>query len=134
MAAVPSPQEVARQTAHIHEDRRNEVIVSHVVLITFAVTAVGLHFISRRIKSGVHADDWMMLFALVRAESPLFPIIVVHNDGYHRSSCLLENVPECYSGLLGTAAPNMPSPSQTLTLSLKLGNLAPFPNRNRKAD
>ncbi|KAL8659932.1 MAG: hypothetical protein Q9202_006887 [Teloschistes flavicans] len=65
MAAVPSPEEVARQTAHIHEDRRNEVIVSHVVLITFAVTAVSLRFISRRIKSGVHADDWMMLFALL---------------------------------------------------------------------
>ncbi|KAL8822808.1 MAG: hypothetical protein Q9191_006466 [Dirinaria sp. TL-2023a] len=62
---APAKYDIAYQQAHIHQDRRKEMIVSHAVLMSLAATAVALRFLSRRIKAGYHADDWMMLVALI---------------------------------------------------------------------
>lgn len=53
------------QLAHAYEDRANEIIVPHVVCLVFAVIAVALRFLSRRMKAGIHLDDWVCLLALV---------------------------------------------------------------------
>ena len=54
------------QLAHAYENRANEIIVPHVVCLVFAVIAVALRFLSRRMKAGIHLDDWVCLLALVR--------------------------------------------------------------------
>ena len=53
------------QKAHAYENRATEIIIPHVVCLVFAVLAVILRFISRRIKAGIHLDDWVCLVALV---------------------------------------------------------------------
>ena len=53
------------QLAHAYENRANEIIVPHVVCLVFAVIAVALRFLSRRMKAGIHLDDWVCLLALV---------------------------------------------------------------------
>ncbi|KAL8808695.1 MAG: hypothetical protein Q9223_003855 [Gallowayella weberi] len=53
------------QKAHAYENRATEIIIPHVVCLVFAVIAVALRFISRRIKAGIHLDDWICLLALV---------------------------------------------------------------------
>ena len=54
------------QKAHAYENRATAIIIPHVVCLVFAVTAVVLRFISRRLKAGIHLDDWVCLLALVR--------------------------------------------------------------------
>ena len=88
-----SPEEIQWQLAHVNEDRAGDVIVSHVVLISLAVVAVVLRFISRRIKVGLHEDDWMILFALVSKNSSLLINNLVLMDTFHRS-WPLGSVPE----------------------------------------
>ena len=65
--APPTEQEIQYQLAHIHEDRSNDIIVSHSICIVIAVVAVVLRFSSRRIcKAPILADDYMTIVALVR--------------------------------------------------------------------
>ena len=54
------------QKAHAYENRATEIIIPHVVCLVFAVVAVALRFVSRRLKAGIHLDDWMCLLALVQ--------------------------------------------------------------------
>lgn len=63
----PNAQEIQYQLAHIHQDRSNEIVVSHGVCIVIAVVAVILRFSSRRLcKAPLLADDYMIIVALVR--------------------------------------------------------------------
>ena len=65
--ALPNIQEIQYQLAHIHEDRSNDIVVSHAICIVIAVVAVVLRFASRRIcKAPILADDYMTIVALVR--------------------------------------------------------------------
>lgn len=60
-----SQEQIQYQLDHKHEDRASSIIVTHVVCLSFAVVAVALRFISRRLKAGLGIDDWVMLLALV---------------------------------------------------------------------
>ena len=62
---APSGYSVEYQRAHIHENRAPEIVSVHVALMVLAIVAVALRFISRRMKAGLHADDWTILLALV---------------------------------------------------------------------
>ncbi|KAL8673506.1 MAG: hypothetical protein Q9168_002063 [Polycauliona sp. 1 TL-2023] len=53
------------QKAHAYENRATEIIIPHVVCLVFAVIAVALRFISRRVKAGIHLDDWICLLAMM---------------------------------------------------------------------
>lgn len=65
--ALPNTQEIQYQLAHIHEDRSNDIVVSHAICIVIAVVAVVLRFASRRLcKAPILADDFMTIVALVR--------------------------------------------------------------------
>lgn len=65
--APPNAQEIQYQLAHIHQDRSNDIIVSHAICIVIAVFAVILRFSSRRLcKAPILADDYMTIAALVR--------------------------------------------------------------------
>lgn len=65
--APPNAQEIKYQLAHIHEDRSNDIVVSHAICIVIAVVAVVLRFSSRRLcKAPILADDFMSIVALVR--------------------------------------------------------------------
>lgn len=65
--APPNAQEIQYQLAHIHEDRSNDIVVSHGICIVIAVVAVLLRFSSRRLcKAPILADDYMTIVALVR--------------------------------------------------------------------
>lgn len=55
------------QKAHAYENRATEIIIPHVICLVFAVIAVALRFASRRLKAGIHLDDWICLLALVLA-------------------------------------------------------------------
>ncbi|KAI4188584.1 MAG: hypothetical protein L6R41_002052 [Letrouitia leprolyta] len=55
------------QKAHAYENRATEIIIPHVVCLVFAVVAVALRFVSRRLKAGIHLDDWICLLALILA-------------------------------------------------------------------
>ena len=63
--AMAIDSSIEYQLAHAYEDRANEIVVPHVVCLVFAVIAVALRFVSRRMKAGVHLDDWVCLLALV---------------------------------------------------------------------
>ena len=66
------------QLAHIHEDRSNDIVISHGICIVIAVVAVVLRFISRKIcKSQLLADDYMIILALVRISEYLHPLSVL---------------------------------------------------------
>ena len=61
-----SPQEIAYQEAHIHDDRSKDVAVSHILCLCLALVAVCLRFVSRKLgKIGLGADDWMIVIAYV---------------------------------------------------------------------
>ena len=65
--APPNEQEIQYQLAHIHQDRSNDIVISHGICIVIAVVAVLLRFTSRRIcKAPILADDYMTIIALVR--------------------------------------------------------------------
>ena len=65
--APPSVEEIQYQLAHIHQDRSNEIVISHCICIVIAVVAVVLRFFSRRkCKAQILADDYMTIVALVR--------------------------------------------------------------------
>lgn len=64
--APPNAQEIQYQLAHIHQDRSNDIVVSHAICIVIAVVAVVLRFASRRLcKAPILADDFMTIVALV---------------------------------------------------------------------
>ena len=65
--APPNAQEIQYQLAHIHQDRSNDIVISHAICIVIAVVAVVLRFSSRRLcKAPILADDFMTIVALVR--------------------------------------------------------------------
>ena len=68
--AQPNAQEIQYQLAHIHQDRSNDIVVSHSICIVIAVVAVVMRFSSRRLcKAPILADDYMIIVALVRFSS-----------------------------------------------------------------
>ena len=65
--ALPTPEEIQYQEEHIHDDRSGNVVTSHAICMAIATTAVLLRLIARRMcKASIQADDWMIIFALVR--------------------------------------------------------------------
>ena len=61
-----TPQEIAYQEAHIHDDRSKDVAVSHLLCLCLALAAVVMRFVSRRLgKVPLGADDWMVITAYV---------------------------------------------------------------------
>ena len=66
--ARPTAMDMTYQSAHIGDDRRRDVVVSHAICITLAVIAVVLRFVSRRIgKVKVGWDDYVLLAAFAFA-------------------------------------------------------------------
>ena len=60
-----TPADIAYQKAHIKDDRRGDIIVSHAICITLAFLAVILRFISRKLgKIKIQADDYTIIAAL----------------------------------------------------------------------
>ncbi|KAL8868544.1 MAG: hypothetical protein Q9174_004921, partial [Haloplaca sp. 1 TL-2023] len=63
-----SPEEIAHQKAHIHDDRSAELYGAQITCFLLAVIAVALRLVSRRlIKAKIMADDYMILLALFLA-------------------------------------------------------------------
>lgn len=63
-----SAADIAYQKAHITDDRRDSIIVSHAICIALAFVAVVLRFISRKIgEVKIHWDDYMTVAAFVFA-------------------------------------------------------------------
>ncbi len=61
------PAQAEYQLEHVEESRVNDVLSSLISCLVIATVAVILRFISRRmVKTGVKADDWMIIAALVR--------------------------------------------------------------------
>lgn len=79
--APPNAQEIQYQLAHIHQDRSNDIVISHAICIVIAVVAVVLRFSSRRLcKAPILADDFMTIVALVRFSLNIY-------SRYQRSRC-----------------------------------------------
>ena len=66
MSSSLSPAEIKYELANIHDDRASNIVVSSVICISVATTAVLLRLLARRLsKAKILADDYMMVFALV---------------------------------------------------------------------
>ena len=66
-----SPSEIQYQLDHINDDRGDDIIISHAVVLPLAVLAVFLRFISRYLcKARIGADDYMIIAALVGLTLP----------------------------------------------------------------
>ena len=65
---MPTPAQVAHMQAHINDDRRQSYIAVNVTMLTIAVIAFVMRFISRNL-GGVKlgADDWYMVVGMVSA-------------------------------------------------------------------
>ena len=65
--ALLTPVELQYQEEHIHDDRSGNLVTSHAICIAIAAIAVLLRLIARRMcRASIQADDWMIIFALVR--------------------------------------------------------------------
>ena len=85
-----SPQETAYQEAHIDDDRRVNVVISMVICLTAAWTAVILRLVSRRLaKCSLQMDDYVILVGLVRAKWIYEYFVRLTNDDMTSSSSLL---------------------------------------------
>ena len=63
-----SPADIEYQKAHIQDDRRSNIIVSHAMCLPVAIAAVVLRLVSRRIgRIKLQWDDFIIIIALVFA-------------------------------------------------------------------
>jgi hypothetical protein len=68
--ALP-PEEVAKQMAHISDNKQPNIIASVGILISFCYIAVGLRLWARRkVGAKLMADDYWALIALVIIQPP----------------------------------------------------------------
>ena len=66
--ATPSASEIQYQLAHVQDDRSNDIVIYHALCLPFAVIAVALRLMSRRLcKASIQTDDLMIIAALVRS-------------------------------------------------------------------
>ncbi|CAF9911920.1 hypothetical protein IMSHALPRED_010636 [Imshaugia aleurites] len=95
--APPSAQEIQYQIAHIHQDRSNDIVVSHSICIVIAVVAVVLRFYSRRLcKASILADDYMTVVALILAAAQVGGGLMCVHYGGGKHAVLLKN-PETFA-------------------------------------
>ena len=90
--ASPSPDNIAYQRSHSHENRSKELIAACVVCLTAAYLAVPLRFLSRRLgKTALKADDYTIVIALVRNQTALVPcgesLTLCHFQALHDWVC-----------------------------------------------
>lgn len=78
-----SPEDVAFQKAHIHDDRSRDIIVSHIICLSLAFIAILLRFLSRHIgKVRLEPDDWMVVAAFIFASGEVAcGLLAVHYGG-----------------------------------------------------
>lgn len=70
---VTDPDQIAYQTANIHQDRGGNIIAACSVLSALSTLAVFLRIVVRRIThAGLRADDYLMFAALVGVNQALF--------------------------------------------------------------
>ncbi len=70
---MASPSDIQYQIDHINDDRGSAIITSHAIVLSLAVIAVMLRFVSRRLcRTQILADDVMIVVALVRNLYPEF--------------------------------------------------------------
>lgn len=78
-----SPEEIASQQAHIHDDRSNDIIISHAICLSLALIAIVLRFLSRHIgKVRLEPDDWMIVASFIFASGEVAcGLLAVHYGG-----------------------------------------------------
>ena len=88
MAKPLSPQEILFQKEHIDDDKRPDIISSHVICLTLACIAVSLRYVARRIgRIRLAADDWLSLAGLIFTGA----LIGTNLYGVHGQSCQSNN-------------------------------------------
>ena len=74
-----TPEQLADQRAHWHDDRRPMLYASTALFGCIAVVAVVLRFVARwRLKAKIKIDDWLIVVALVRLEHKIIIIRPFH--------------------------------------------------------
>ena len=68
-----SPEQVAYQTAHIHEDKRINILAAVSILSALSTLAILLRiYVRRKTRAGFHADDHLIFAAGVSVNQALF--------------------------------------------------------------
>lgn len=89
---LPTPADIADQTAHIHDDRASTIVTSHIICITIAAIAICLRFISRRLGSvALKADDWTVVAAFVLEVGEVACGLLAVHEGGGKHAILLPN-------------------------------------------
>ena len=91
MGQLP-PQDIAYQQAHIHDDRSSDIVISHIVCLSLAFTAILLRFLSRHIgKVRLEPDDWMIVAAFIFASGEVTGGLLAVHYGGGKHAILLNN-------------------------------------------
>lgn len=71
--AAPTPEQIQYQLQHIQDDRSDEIITALGICLAFAIITVLLRFVARHLTGApLGADDWTILFGLVRSKPRCF--------------------------------------------------------------